>query len=119
MNRVPDESPLSRLMLRPVLLLLALAQLVVLAAPGMDRAQDRDSGAHVEIEGTRLHYVHDDAACPACQAQQLIGRVMPTTRVVVVEILTPLVRPTGSRSPSASRGHHPAAPRAPPTNRIV
>jgi hypothetical protein len=114
MNCMPTARRLNRWLLRPVMLLLTLAQLVVVVMPAFDRADDRDSGIHLESAGTRLHYVHDDTACPACQAQHLVGRVVPPARVGAAAVLAPrMANPTLAALPH-SRERHPASPRAPP-----
>lgn len=119
MNRMPRVRGFKRWMLRPVMLVLTLAQLIVVLAPSIDRAEDRDSGIHMETQGTRLHAVHDDAACPACQAQHLIGRVVAPSRVVASDVLMPGLPASALLSASVGRDHHDSSPRAPPVARIV
>lgn len=119
MIRMPAARVLNRWLLRPVMLLLAVAQLVVLVAPSFDRADDRDIGIHLETEGTRQHYVHDDAACPACQTQHLTGRVEPRMRVIAVAELEPNLGHAAFIALPSGRDHHPDSPRAPPVDRAV
>jgi hypothetical protein len=116
---MPETRAFNRWLLRPVMLLLAVAQLFVVIAPSFDRADDRDSGIHMEAEGTRQHYVHDDAACPACQAQHLVGGIIPPSHVVPVAVIEPTVRPVTFMAFSSGRDHHIASPRAPPVTRVV
>ncbi|HEX4682178.1 MAG TPA: hypothetical protein VH277_05685 [Gemmatimonadaceae bacterium] len=59
-------------LLRLLALVAMAAQLVVAFAP---LAEGRDSrmGSHVEASGSRAHFVHDEARCPACQARSIHG----------------------------------------------
>lgn len=109
---------LMRLVLRPVMLALGIAQLAVAVAPASERLEARELGSHVELDGTSIHYVHDDTACPACQAQNLIGRVAPPVRLVLTDVLDPQHAPTGVIAAPPALAHHSTAPRAPPVDRI-
>jgi hypothetical protein len=118
MTAMPKSRRFMQLLLRPVVLALSLAQLAVAVAPAIDRVEKRDAGIHLESEGTSLHYVHDDTACPACQAQHLIGRVVTPDRLVFFDVLAPRLAPTSSVATPLAASHHTTAPRAPPADRI-
>ena len=117
MNRMPTARRFNRWLLRPVMLVLALAQLVVVLAPAVERVEDRDSGIHLETQGTRQHYVHDDTACPACQVHHLVGRVVAPERIVAVPVLEPHIGDVVLAAIPTGHDHYPASPRAPPVAR--
>src|SRR5215216_3681658 len=72
----PRRSAFSRL----ALLLAAVAQLAVaFLAPAAEARADRDTRAHVEVAGTRLHHAHVELLCPACSSQLLLS-VPPSGR---------------------------------------
>src|ERR671932_2352852 len=59
---------------RLALVLAAVAQLALaFLAPAAEARTDRDTRAHVEVAGTRLHHAHVESLCPACSAQHLMS----------------------------------------------
>jgi hypothetical protein len=52
---------------------IAVAQMVLGAAPILDGSAGPDARAHVETTGTRLHHAHDEADCSACLARHLLA----------------------------------------------
>lgn len=118
MTAMPKSRRIMQLLIRPVVLALSLAQLAVAVAPAGDRLERRDAGIHLESEGTSIHYVHDDTACPACQAQHLIGRVVPPVQLVLVDARAPRLASAAVVATPFAFSHHTTAPRAPPVNRI-
>ena|SRR5215212_7769897 len=71
MQRVSHPTRFRRLLTTPVrralALLVAVAQMTVVLAPAL-HSTSNDGGMHFEAGGTRLHYTHDETACPACSA---------------------------------------------------
>ena len=59
---------------RVAALLLATMQLGFVIATLAERSE-RAAVSHVEPDGTRLHAIHDEAFCPACQGSLSVGRV--------------------------------------------
>ena len=74
MQRVSNASFIHRLLTTPVKralsLLFAIAQMTVVMAPALHARLGSDTKAHFENGGTRMHYTHDETACPACSAPQ-------------------------------------------------
>jgi Zn finger protein HypA/HybF involved in hydrogenase expression len=75
MQRVPYANRFRRFLTAPVKralsLVIAIAQLTVAMAPALHARLGSDTrGAHFENFGTRLHYTHDETACPSCSAPQ-------------------------------------------------
>ena len=68
--------------LRLSALLATVAQAVIAAAPLADRVTERSAAAHVEAGGTSVHHAHNEAACPACAAQQLVGGAERRERLI-------------------------------------
>ena len=70
MLSVPHSRSIGRLLTLPVKralsLLIAIAQLAVAVAPALHAKLGSDTKAHFENGGTRLHYTHDETACPSC-----------------------------------------------------
>ncbi|HXT14858.1 MAG TPA: hypothetical protein VN706_04470 [Gemmatimonadaceae bacterium] len=91
-------------------------QLVVAFAP---LAEGRDSrmASHVEATGTgtRAHYVHDEATCPACQARSIHGTTAkPDVPVVCAAIRATAVVDVVAFGASSACPRQ-ANPRAPPS----
>src|SRR5687768_6589134 len=119
MHRVSSRT-LSRILLSPALrralaLLLALAQLGVSLAPAFHSRDAGDRVAHFEDGGTRLHYTHDETACPSCTA---------TVGGPIARAATLVEPPLRGRAPSPRFTIAPASesvalshpPRAPPAS---
>ena len=101
--------------LRPALLLVFLAQLVIALTPLLEGRDGPDARAHVEEAGTAIHHVHDEAYCSACTVRHLlassdvvraetVGTSSRTRSVDVeaIEIFLPsTVSTTRSRAPPA------------------
>ena len=71
MQRVTQPSRFRRFLSAParraLALLVAIAQVGMALAPALHAREDAQV-AHFEAGGTRLHYTHDETACPACSA---------------------------------------------------
>ena len=59
--------------LKPALLLVFLAQLVIALTPLLEAREGPDARAHVEEAGTAIHHVHDEAYCSACTVRHLLA----------------------------------------------
>jgi hypothetical protein len=59
--------------LRPALLLVIIAQLVIALTPLLEGRDGPDARAHVEEAGTAIHHVHDEAYCSACTVRHLLA----------------------------------------------
>jgi hypothetical protein len=91
-----------------------MAQLAVAFAPALDSRRGSDARPHIEQTGIRLHYAHDEAACPTCVAQHLMARPEPSARPVTLG--DPAIPPATDRAPRVVAAEHATAnpPRAPP-----
>src|SRR5688572_33313631 len=68
---------LSSALRRTLAIVLAVVQLGVTLAPAFHSRDAGDWIAHLEDGGTRLHYTHDETACPSCTAT--VGGPTPRT----------------------------------------
>jgi hypothetical protein len=59
--------------LRPALLLVLVAQLMIALTPLLEGRDGPDARAHVEAAGTAIHHVHDEAYCSACTVRHLLA----------------------------------------------
>ncbi len=99
---------------RRAALVLGAAQLVLGTAPLLESGAET-SRSHVESDGTRLHYAHDEGGCIACAAGQILSGAETTAKApppVAVRGGYVAVN-TLSRSESVLVG--PAAARDPPS----
>jgi hypothetical protein len=72
MSRRHRSSSSGYVLLRLLALVAMAAQLVIAFAP-LGEGRDSRMGSHVETSGSRAHFVHDEARCPACQARSIHG----------------------------------------------
>src|SRR5688500_5202891 len=100
---------------RALAVLLALAQLGVSLAPAFHSRDAGDRIAHFEDGGTRLHYTHDETACPSCTATVggLVHRTEPFLEATVRRHAPPS-NITGAAVTGGVALSHP--PRAPPSS---
>ena len=61
----------TRAVRRLIAVLVAAMQLVIALAPIAEGRAGASSVTHVEQQGIRLHYAHDDAECAACAVRHL------------------------------------------------
>ena len=66
--RRPRRNPLTL-----VIALLALIAQVTVAFSPLAEGRRQGSASHVERDGVKLHYAHDEASCASCQARSIHG----------------------------------------------
>ena len=60
-------------LLRPALVFVAIAQLVLAFAPLIEGQAGADARPHVEAEGTGSHHAHDAGDCTGCIVRSLVA----------------------------------------------
>jgi hypothetical protein len=101
--------------LSALIALIAIAgQLTVALAPLAEGREGR-MASHVEANGSRAHFVHDEAKCVSCQARSMHSAperdVVPP---IVLEIAAGVVVDAVASAQSADLNHQ-SNPRAPPS----
>ena len=89
------------------------AQLVVAIAP-LTEGRDGRMASHVESQGARTHFLHDDATCAACQARSIHGTTAHTTVAVLTVGHAPSAIVRAADRAESPDGHTQQNPRAPP-----
>lgn len=91
------------------------AQLIVgIVTPFVHARAQTSIGSHLESQGARRHYIHDEGQCAVCAARHVVATVAPLpparplsrSRVSMARPVSEVRRPRARRTPSA--------PRAPP-----
>lgn len=81
---MPTSRMLPRALWRPAILFFVVSQFVLAFAPLMEGRFGPDARAHVEEAGTNIHHAHNDAACAACTARDLMAAAEPGSRTAVI-----------------------------------
>jgi len=97
-----------------IALLATTAQIALAFAP-LAEAREGQLVAHVEADGARGHFSHDDATCAACQARSIHGTAPrdETPAVDGTDQVSLVVSP--ARRVASAGVHALAHPRAPPS----
>ena len=105
---------------RLAMALVMAAQLVVgVITPFVHARAQSSIGSHLESQGERRHYIHDEGRCAVCAARHLVATVAPPPPPLPLSRSRAVVaRPVASEaSPQVRRT--PSAPRAPPARARV
>jgi len=90
------------------------AQLVVALAP-LAEGRGARLASHIEAQGLRPHFSHDDATCAACQARSIHGTTSRAHVPVERDAMVPRVAVTAITRLASAHLHPQDNPRAPPS----
>jgi hypothetical protein len=90
------------------------AQLVVALVP-LAEGRDARFASHIEAQGVRTHFTHDDATCAACQARSIHGTTTRTHVSPEPDALAPTIAVTAVTRLASADLHFQDNPRAPPS----
>ena len=116
MTDMPRPALLPKILARPAMIFLAVAQ-VLLALTPLAEGRGANSTPHVEQAGTAEHHAHDEASCAACVARTLLTSCEPSSPADFRDAASHAMRPGGAMGLPADRGRTGLDARAPPLNR--
>jgi hypothetical protein len=113
---MPRPALLPKLLARPAMIFLAVAQVLLALAP-LAEGRGANSTPHVEQAGTAEHHAHDEASCAACVARTLLTSCEPPGPADFRLTGGHVVRPGGVMGLPAASHRTGLDARAPPLNR--
>src|SRR5688572_33097707 len=116
MTFMPRPALLPKILARPAMIFLAVAQ-VLLALTPLAEIRGSNSTPHVEEAGIAEHHSHDEASCAACVARTILTSYEHPEPADFRVADSHVVRPGGPMGLPADRYRTGLAARAPPLNR--